>query len=61
MPYSVSGKSPDEVCSIIKKIEDNPQDASPGPAINNLPAIRGGREGHMEGSGGAGGAHHHKD
>jgi hypothetical protein len=50
MPNSVSGSSTEHICSEIKKIEMNPQDDSPGPAINNLPAMRGSQGGdHFEG------------
>ena len=52
MPYSVSNRSLDEVCKMYKSLEDNPQDVSPGPAINNLPAVRGSQGGHhFEGAG----------
>lgn len=40
-----SGKSTEEVCREIKKIEDNNQySGGSGPAINNLPAVRGGED-----------------
>jgi hypothetical protein len=45
MPYPVGyGASIEAVCATIKKIEDNPQinpGEGKGPAINNLPAVRG--------------------
>ena len=49
MPNSASYNTTEQVCAEIKKIETNPQHESPGPAINNLPAIRGSRSSHMEG------------
>ena len=48
MASVVSGTSIDHVCSTIHSIETNPSHNTPGPAINNLPAERAGREGHFE-------------
>lgn len=49
MASVVSGSSIEHVRSEIKKIETNPQCDAPGPAINNLPSVRGSRSSHMEG------------
>lgn len=63
MPYPVGGGGSviKDVCETIYDIEMNPQTLPPGPAINNLPAVRGPSTGHMDDHEGAGGKHHHRD
>ena len=49
MASVISGSSIEHVRSQIKSVETNPQCEETGPAINNLPAVRGSRETHFEG------------